>query len=150
MVDFDYMPTAALALFVNHLSILRNRRLRGRVKLRAVKLGGQTCGFSLLARLSFRLQSEWEVAGGITRRQWSHSPHTHRLSRNRVINAPSDAGSVSVVRLIGCHGDNPPCFGSIIARLQEQHRWCPFSEGPSMTRGRSQVLRNGSGLTYSV
>jgi len=107
MVDFDYMPTAALALFVNHLSILRNRRLRGRVKLRAVKLGGQTCGFSLLARLSFRLQSEWEVAGGITRRQWSHSPHTHRrLSRNRVINAPSDAGSVSVVRLIGCHGDN--------------------------------------------
>ena len=133
MVDFDYMPTAALALFVNHLSILRNRRLRGRVKLRAVKLGGQTCGFSLLARLSFRLQSEWEVAGGITRRQWSHSPHTdRRLSRNRVINAPSDAGSVSVVRLIvATYGIIAPCFGSIIARLQEQHRWCPFSEGPS-------------------
>jgi len=44
-------------------------------------MGDLKCGSSLRARLSFQLQWEQEVVGGITKRRWSLSLTQRRLSK---------------------------------------------------------------------
>src|SRR5262245_20513056 len=43
--------------------------------------GGLTCASSLLARLSFQLQSEWEGVGGTTKRRSSRNPLSKRTTK---------------------------------------------------------------------
>ena len=64
-------------------------------RLGKLKLGGLTCGCFLPARLSFQLQSDWEVApavGGTTNRRSSRNPLSKRRTNYSLLSLVASVG----------------------------------------------------------